>query len=418
MRKNPPVALYLDTRRVVLSGKSPLTIRVTFTKFIGDKKVWDQRYFPTGLHFTEEEYKKLTSTKSNGSHSQIKKDIRELETKALDIVDTNPYITPDLFRALFTGEYTRAADLVQLFNEKITTLTNNNQLSSASAYGSALKSFIEYSPNLNLHAIDKAWLKQYERWMISTGNRKTKENEKLHHGNTVSTIGIYLRCLRHIFNLAIDRRIIDRIHYPFGAKQYIIPQSNNFKKALSKSDKAKFIKFKTSAEKQARALAHWCFSYYCNGMNFKDMAYLKATNINSGIMVYMRSKTSSTDRTQTPLAVPLRKEAVAILKKYGTNSPYLFGIITGAETPAQQRAKIQQWIKDTNTALRPIALKTNMPITVTTYTARHTVATTLLESGADLRDIKETFGHSSFTTTERYVASLDITRKKKLVDML
>lgn len=418
MRKNPPIALYLDTRRKVLTGKHPLTIRVTFTKFIGDKKVWDQRYFPTGKHFTAEEYKKITSTKSSGSLSQIKKEIRDLETKALDIVETNPYITPDLFRALFTGEYTRAADLVQLFNEKINTLTANNQLSSASAYGSALKSFMEYSPTLNLHAIDKAWLKQYERWMLNNGNRKTKENEKLHQGNTVSTIGIYLRCLRHIFNTAIERRILDRMHYPFGAKHYIIPQSNNFKKALSKTDKAKFMRYKTSSEKEARALAHWCFSYFCNGMNFKDMAYLKPGNINSGIMVYMRSKTSSTDRTQTPLAVPLRKEALAILKKYGTHSPYLFGVITGAESPAQQRAKVQQWIKDTNTALRSIALKTNMPITVTTYTARHTVATTLLEAGADLRDIKETFGHSSFSTTERYVASLDITRKKKLVEML
>ena len=420
MRIKPPVSLYLDTRRKVLSGKSPLTVRVTFTKFIGDKKVWDQRYFPTGQHFTEEEYKKITSTKSKGAHSEIKTTIRDIETKAINIIKDNPYITPDLFRVLFTGEYTRAADLVQLFQEKINALRANNQLGSASSYECALTSFKAFSPVLNLHAVNVDWLKRYEFWMASQGYLKVKENKEnlKDKGNTTSTIGIYLRNLRHIFNVAIDRRLIDRVHYPFGAKKYVIPQSNNFKKALTKSDKTKFVKYKPTNEKEAKAHAHWCFSYYCNGMNFSDIAYIKSDNITSGLLVYLRKKTSSTDRTQTPLAVPLRKEALAILKKHGNHSPYLFGVITGDESPTKRRLIIQQWIKMTNVYLAIIAVKLKLPIRITTYTARHTVATALLESGADLRDIKETFGHSSFSTTERYVASLDIARKKKLVDML
>lgn len=421
MRQNPPVALYLDTRRTVLSGKHPLTVRVTFTKFIDNKKVWDQRYFPTGKHFTEEEYKKLTSSKLSGAHSEIKKEIRKLETKAFDIIEANPYITPDLFRSLFTGEYTRAADLVQLFNEKISQLKFNKQLGSASSYECALNSFITYSPSLNLHAIDADWLKKYERWMLSQGGQrksKKKEKEKEDKVNSISTAGIYLRNLRHIFNLAIDKRLIARDQYPFGAKKYVIPQSNNFKKALTKKDKTVFVNYKASSEKEAFYHACWCFSYYCNGMNFSDIAYLKSSNITGGLLVYLRKKTSSTDRTQTPLAVPLRKEANDILKKFGNHSPYLFGIIKGDESPGKQRTLIQQWIRLTNKYVGKIAAKLKLPIEVTTYTARHTVATALLESGADLRDIKETFGHSTFSTTERYVASLDVARKKKLVDML
>lgn len=357
------------------------------------------------------------SSKSNFTSSKIKKDIRAIQKKADDIIDDNPYITPDLFRSLFTGEYTKAGDIVQLFQEKINLCRNNNQLASASSYECALASLTEHAPDLNIYAIDVAWLKKYERWMISKGDRKSKD-EETEKGNTVSTVGIYLRNLRHIFNLAIERRIIDRQHYPFGAKKYVIPQSNNFKKALSKNDKTTFVNYKPSSDKEAAAHAHWCFSYYCNGMNFTDIAHLKADNISSGLMVYVRRKTSSTDRTQTPLAVPLRKEALLILKKYGTHSPYLFGIITGQESPAKQRSLIQQWIKDTNKIVGKIAVKLKMPIDVTTYTARHTVATALLESGADLRDIKETFGHSSFSTTERYVNSLDIAKKRKLVEML
>jgi len=421
MLKEAPVAVYLDTRRKVKSGKSPLTIRVTFTKFMGDKKIWDQRYFPTGLHFSVEEYKKVTTAKTNSHFSEIKKDIRKLESKAITIIEDNPFITPDLFRSLFTGEYTRAANLVQLFNEKIVALKATNRLGSASSYECALHSLLTFKDNVTLHEITVDWLKKYEHWMVTEGQQRKSKKEgknKEQKANSVSTIGIYIRNLRAIFNLAIDRKIISREQYPFGKKKYVIPQSNNFKKALGKADKKVFINYKPVTPEEAQSHAHWCFSYYCNGMNFIDMAFLKADNLHAGLMVYLRKKTIHTERTQIPQAIPLRIEAIDIIKKYGTHSPYIFGIITGKETPTMQRRLIQEWIRKTNKYLAKICVKLKMTIPVTTYTARHTVATTLLEAGADLRDIKETLGHSSFSTTERYVASLDISRKKKLVDML
>lgn len=240
MLNKPAVSLYLDTRRELSSGESPLTIRVTFTKLIGTKKVWDQRYFPTGFYFTKEDYQKINASKRNDAHLQIQKKIRKIENKAIEIIDSNHYLTPELFRVLFTGEYTIAGSLSQLFREKISALEQTGQHTSASLYDSALKSFDQFSPGANLHVIDEAWLKRYEYWMVTEGWRKKTDGSR---GNSITTVGLYLRNLRHIFNTAIARRIVSRDHYPFGAGKYKIPQSNNFKKALSKKDKTKFVKY-------------------------------------------------------------------------------------------------------------------------------------------------------------------------------
>lgn len=98
MNKKPPVSFYL-WRRAEASGLYPLKLRVTFTRYVGDQKKWDQKYYPTGLSFTESEYQKITTGKNRTSHPDYKK-MLDLEKKASDIIDTNPYISPDLFGAL------------------------------------------------------------------------------------------------------------------------------------------------------------------------------------------------------------------------------------------------------------------------------------------------------------------------------
>ena len=52
--------------------------------------------------------------------------------------------------------------------------------------------------------------------------------------NSKSTIGMYLRNLRHVFNVAANElKIINKEKcYPFGVSKYRIPSSRNVKKAF------------------------------------------------------------------------------------------------------------------------------------------------------------------------------------------
>ena len=56
--------------------------------------------------------------------------------------------------------------------------------------------------------------------------------------------------------------------------------------------------------------------------------------------------------------------------------------------------------------------------TITTYTARHSYATTLKRSGANIAYISESLGHNDLSTTEHYLASFEKEEREKNAQLL
>ena len=78
----------------------------------------------------------------------------------------------------------------------------------------------------------------------------------------------------------------------------------------------------------------------------------------------------------------------------------------------KNRRTVEDFAKRTNKQLNIVSKKLGLG-KITTYTARHTAATTYLRLGADLKTIQEFLGHSSISTIEACLKSIDMEGKKK-----
>ncbi len=110
------------------------------------------------------------------------------------------------------------------------------------------------------------------------------------------------------------------------------------------------------------------------------------------------------------------RQRIIFLHKRLTNTLKIFGIKeSGLIFISQRNAKynkrtIQQIIKSVS---RKAGIKKN----ITPHTLRHSFATHLLESGADIRYIQQLLGHKDLKTTQIYthVANKDIKKLAKLL---
>lgn len=392
--KEATASIYLDELRPKKNGQCSVKIKVTY-----DRK---RRYFSTGIDLLPDEFEKTMQQEGNGKRKT--KDQKQTYQKILfylnkgnDAIKNLTVFTFDGFEQLYFEKRNVTNSVSFAFDRYVEQLKTEKRLTTAESYNSAKNSLESYKKNLTFADITPKFLSKYENWMI--------ENEK-----SITTIGIYLRSLRVIYNV----QNIDKSIYPFGEgeSKYTIPTGENTKKALSIDEISRIYSYKAPEHSTTdMAKDYWLFLYLSNGMNVRDFCLLKWSNIDENILTYNRAKTKRTRKKGKSISVALKPETWSIIKKWGqpslTKDAYIFPHLKNGMTAEDEKAIVKQLTKTINKYMKRIAIDLKIDKTITTYFARHSFATVLKRSGAKVELISELLGHSSVIVTENYLDSFE-----------
>ena len=387
-------------------NKHNLKIRITFNN--------KQKNFPTKFYFTKDQFQEIkgkkTARKKNvftkKEREHYKAEITKLIERYREIIDNMPHFTFHLLeKEINKKKEIVNLELFALLKKEEETRRRRGAISSADQYKDSLSSLKRLLNLKEIALVDVTPELLYDY-----------EEKALDAGNSPTTVAIYLRPVRFVFNDCIGKKLLGKEYYPFGPKKpkYKMPTPRKRKMALDTFD----LEFFKKATPQGRAqfyLDLFLFSYYTFGLNVIDMIKLEKYDIYKGFIDFSRRKTKNN------MKIPIREEAMEIIEKYAHESDkYVFGVLKGDESPQQLKDRTKRVTKQINKVLRSIGCESGINVKVTSYTARHTVANNLLVQDVPVAAISQLLTHKDIKTTQNYLKGLpdyDIERRVKDIDM-
>ncbi len=312
-------------------------------------------------------------------------DVARLE-KVVRMLETERHrFTADDVIAMFHKQ-TKESSLFTFMHGVIAQLKQLGKVRTSETYTATLKSFMAFRNNQDvpLDGITSDLMLLYEAYL------KTRDVR-------MNTISFYMRNLRAVYNRAVEKGLT--------------PQNNPFIHVYTGVDKTvkRAIPIKTIKALKELDLSMkpslgftrdmFMFSFYTRGMSFVDMAYLKKTDLQNGILTYRRRKTGQ------QLTIKWEKCMDEIVTKYPDNETgYLLPII---KKHGNERKQYDNALHLVNYRLKDLSstLKFQRPLTM--YVARHSWASAAKAKNVPLSVISEGMGHDSEATTQIYLASLE-----------
>lgn len=283
----------------------------------------------------------------------------------------------------------RTACVLAYMKEQVALLVAKGKRSTAKNRSSTLNSLSEYlgGEDIPFSELDELMLSDYEEWLKGKGVKR-------------NTSSFYMRNLRSVYNKAV--------------KQGYVRQTDPFKNVYTGIDKTskRAVDEQVVAALKALDLSgmSWLelardlfiFSYCTRGMSFVDMAYLQYTNIENGIIRYVRKKTGQ------PLSVRIEPCVREIMERYreDTHASYVLPVIRSDDDKEAYR-QYQTRLRYYNKRLKRLSELLGGDVSLTSYVSRHSWASVAHKHHVPLAIISDGMGHSSEKTTQIYLASID-----------
>lgn len=327
---------------------------------------------------------------------RIRQDMERLDAVIREQENKSTGFTSDDVVASFHG-FLKSRSFRNFMAESIDRLKRLDKERTAETYTSAMNSFMRFRGGRDVlfNEITSDLMMEYEAWLRGNGVKK-------------NTVSFYNRILRAVYNRAVEKELVVQ-HYPF--KHVYTGIDKTVKRAITLEEIKKIkeldLSFKPSLD-FARDM--FLFSFYTRGMSFVDMAYLKKSNLQNGILTYQRRKTKQT------LYIKWEECMQDLVDKYPMpDTGYLLPIIKRQDN---ERLQYRNALRLVNDKLKTIAGLVGLHTNLTMYTSRHSWASIARNQNVPLAVISEGMGHDSEHTTLIYLASLDNSKVDKANELI
>lgn len=393
------VVSLLDTRRAKTDGRYPVKIRVSFNRV--------QKYYSTGKALTQDEWNKLPTSRQRPMvelREEIEASFGLIRGFVKTLCDSGDFSFSALNMRL-KGAATNTINAAMM--ARIEQMRREERYGNMQVIKCALKTFERFAgAHIPFSAITPMWLHKYEQHEQERGLRQT-------------TISMNLRQLRVIFSEAKRLGIIKPSADPFTSNRFTIRNGDGRKLALNLQQIKLFATYKGNATME-KYRDYWMFIYLCNGINIADLIRLKYSDIHNGEICFVRQKTRRTTKTLKEIRAIVTPEMQSIIDNRGNEyapDAYIFPILKGGETEAEKDHRCSSFTTLMNIYTRKLGQLLGIG-DVTTYTARHSFATVLKRSGANIAYISESLGHSNLKITENYLASFEREERERNAALL
>ncbi len=364
-----------------------------------------------------------------GKFKDIRNEYNRILSYAEDIINTMSVFSFSRFEHAYSSRtdfswgnfYTATIDHVQTLKleesysyastfEGMMKAVKEFQIGKKLVYKSTVKAedrYKDYLKDKPLYFVDitPTWLKKFE---------KALQKE----GKSSSTIGIYIRNIRTLFNIAIKKHKI-KAEYPFH--EYSVKKGSGRKMALSVHEISLIAGYETKDPVKLFHRDMFMFSFLANGMNMSDIIRLRYSNIIEDELYFQRKKTRNKSEYDE-IRVMVTDRMKTIIDKYSVKTighdGYIFPVLDSKWTEEKKYRSTKQFIKRVNHYLKIIAREVKITGNISTYTARHSWATISKNSGVSTEYIKEALGHSNLRVTENYLKAFESTTRKEHADRM
>lgn len=368
-----------------LAGLYPLAVRVTINRY----PIY--RQFGVNLKLKDWDDSKKQVKNSHPEADELNETILEKLLETRKEFRTNNYDSVSISQK---KALRRANNYFVIAQEFLCDLEANEKFgrfSTESGYLNYIKRFYK-AKVLPFEYIDENFLKRF------------KTHLKNKHGlKEVSALNVLVQ-IRMFYNIAIEKGIVKKKHYPFGRGKVKIKFPETHKVGLNKWEIMLLVELKDLSCGQIHARNIWMYSFNFAGMRIADILKTRWSDFHDGRLSYRMGKNAKLVSLKVP------SKALEILEHYKAEKRYAYDFVfpelkkANIEDPKDVHTKIKTATKKLNYHLKKMVKKAGIEKPLTMHIARHSFGHIAGDTIHPLK-LQKLYRHSDLKTTLNYQAN-------------